>query len=611
MSVKSFPALAGAVCACVSGFAFATHHNDEVVVTASRTKQSVDTVLAPVSVFSREDIEASQASNIYQLLKRAPGVQLARNGGAASSTSLYLRGTDSDHTLILIDGVRASSATLGSTALETLNLDQVERIEIVRGPRSSVYGSDAIGGVIQIFTRNPAGSETSITVGAGTDRTRRASLTTSGAYDGGSVTLTASKEQSDGFDAMHADDDVNGDPAIDKDNDDYEMRDASFKWDHSFSEDVRISWSNLYSEDESDYDVNYPGLEPYTESRNAVSSLSLDLGLADNWDVNLKSGYALDSTDNKDHRAPGVSEIETKRFDYSLNNQLKLAKYHEVIFGIDYVEEKVDGSNFSQDERENLGTFAQYLGAFGGLSVSVGARYDDSDTFGHVKTGNVAFGYHFIPEIEVILSHGTAFKAPTFNDLFWPSTMFSEGNPDLRPEESRNTELQLRGDLTPDSSYQFNVFYNEIENLIDWQETDKWRPTNVANARIRGVELAYNIAIDSWDIGFNSSYIEPKDRADDVDLERRARTSGSLDISRTGEGYTMGLTISGTGQRKGDEGEPGGYGTVDIRFERRFSESLLARFKVENLFDREIVLVPNYNDVGRFAMFEVQYKFLH
>ncbi|MDX1695791.1 MAG: TonB-dependent receptor, partial [Ketobacteraceae bacterium] len=200
---------------------------------------------------------------------------------------------------------------------------------------------------------------------------------------------------------------------------------------------------------------------------------------------------------------------------------------------------------------------------------------------------------------------------------FWPDGLFSQGNKNLKPEESKNTELQFRGDIDPQSYYQVNIFYNEIENLIDWRydptlgDFGKFTPSNVSEARIRGIEMAYNISLASWQIALNSSYIEPKDRTADVDLQRRARATGSVDISRRGDDYAMGLTITGKSERKGDAGTPGGYGTVDIRFERSFGESVIARLKVENLFDREFISVPGYNNTGRFALLELQYKLSH
>ena len=623
MSFRKLPVIAGMVVFSAPFSLLANTHQDEIIVTANRTEQSIDTILAPVTLIDRDLIEQSQASSIYDLLRKEAGVQLIRNGGRASITSLFLRGTNDDHTLILIDGVRAGSATAGTTALETLSLDQVERIEIVKGPRSALYGSDAIGGVIQIFTRSASQDQTVLALGFGHNNTRKAGLSSSLAYESGSVALSATRETSDGYDIMFADDQLTGDPAFDADDDEYELRDVSLKWSHRFSDALELTWSNWYSEDESHYDSQFgTGSLPYSESRNVASSLALNLSVSEQWGVDLKAGFAEDHLQNLDEFLTGSGSenlIETERYDYSVINRFSLSNTQQLVAGVDFTKEQVE-PNYAQDERENIGAFAQYLLQVDAMSFSFGGRYDDSDTFGSTTTGDIAVGYAFSAALEVILSHGTAFKAPTFNDLFWPEQDYSVGNPDVVPEESKNTELQLRGDLSSNSYYQASVFYNEIENLINWAPSAtlfgpggfaKYTPSNVAEARIRGAELSYHVTLDSWHLALNSSYIEPKDRSSDQDLVRRARTAGSLDISRQGDGYGLGLTVSAKGQRKGDQGEPGGYSTVDIRLEKAFGNSLLAKFKIDNLFNRQFVSVPGYNDIGRFAFLELQYTLKH
>ena len=463
-----------------------------------------------------------------------------------------------------------------------------------------------------------------LSVAAGTHRTRKTSLSTAASYDSGAVAVSASRETSDGYDLLYSDDQSTGNPVFDSDDDEYELRDVSLRWNHRFSERAVVTWSNLYSEDESHYDTAFvpTGSLPYSVSRNVASSVLLELGVSEHWGVDLKLGFAEDNLVNKDEfiTGPGAeNEIETERYDYSVTNHIDLSAKQKVVAGLDYTKEQVE-PDYAQDERENFGTFAQYLLQGDAMSFSLGARYDDSDSFGSNTTGDIAVGYVFAPALEIILSYGTAFKAPTFNDLFWPEQDYSVGNPDVVPEESKNTELQLRGDLSSNSYYQASIFYNDIENLINWAPSPtlvgpggyaKYTPSNVADARIRGVELAYHVALDSWQFGFNSSYIEPKDRTANEDLVRRARTSGSLDISRQEQGYIIGLTLTGKGQRKGDPGAPGGYATVDIRFERQFTEALVAKLKIDNLFNRQFISVPGYNDIGRFAMLELQYRFAH
>lgn len=627
MSVKSFPALAGAVCLCVSSFSLASRHGDDVVVTASRAEQNLSSVMVPVTVIDREQIEKTQANNVYDLLKQVPGVQLARRGGKGGSSGLFIRGTNSGHVLVLVDGVRFESATTGEVAINSMGIDQIERIEVVRSSRSSLYGSDAIGGVIQIFTRKgSAQSETALSVGYGSENTREIGARSTWAYKKGSVVLAVNGLNSDGIDAQFADDDWTGVSRFDLDKDELETRDISVKWLHRISDGMSLDWSNFYSKDEAHYDEsvcavfdsNFNCLEglqslPFSESQNGKSSFGIDLSVSDSWETRFQFGYAIDDliTRNEVDSLDTEEQIKTERFHHFFSNDLKLSDNQQVAFGIDYIKDLVEGDvSYGEDQRENLGTYVQYMLQIGSASLSVGGRYDDNDQFGGHETGNIAFGWVFDPAFEAILSFGTAFKAPTFNDLYWPNV----GNPDLEPEESKNYELQFRGDVGESSYYEVNVFQNEIENLIEWAPiapgSFTWLPQNVAKARIDGVEFLYGAQVAATDVIFNMTYMEPKDLTADEDLRRRSRVVGSLDVSRAYEGGRLGFTIHGVSEKKGAENLPG-YGTLDLRFEKYFGESVTAKLKVENLFDKEIVQVERYNDQGRYAFIELEYKFKH
>lgn len=627
MSVKSFTALAGAVCACVSGLALAANHHDEMIVTASRAEQSLDSVLAPVTVINRQQIEKSQANTVYDLLRQVPGVQLARRGGKGGSSGLFIRGTNSGHVLVLVDGVRFESATTGEVAIESLGIDQIERIEVVRSPRSSLYGSDAIGGVIQIFTRRGAAqSETAVTLGYGSENTRELGVRTTLAYKKGSVALAANRSSTDGIDVQYADDEWTGNNTFDLDKDESEARDISLKWLHRIADGVSLDWSTFYSVDEAHYDetrcavydANWncvQGLRslPFSESQNAKTSVGVDYDVTADWGMRVQVAYALDDlvTRNEVSALDSKDQIKTERFHHFISNDVRISDDQQVAFGVDYIKDLVEGDvAYGEDQRENLGTYVQYMLQSGKASLSVGGRYDDNGQFGGHETGNIALGWTFDPALEAILSFGTAFKAPTFNDLYWPNA----GNPDLEPEESKNIELQFRGDLSAASYYEVNFFRNEIDNLIEWAPiapgSFTWRPQNVAEARIEGVELLYQVQASVADFGFNLTYMEPKDLTEDEDLRRRSRLVGSIDVVRSGEQGLIGLTAHGVSEKKGAENLPG-YGTLDIRFERRFGENLTARLKVENLFDKEIVQVEKYNDQGRYALFEVEYRLAH
>lgn len=603
---------------------------EEMIVTAGRVEQSVSSVLAPVTVFNRQRIEAIQAGDVYDILKQAPGIQLARTGGKGGSTGIFVRGTNSGHVLILVDGVRFESATTGIAAIDSLGADQIERIEIVRSPRSSLYGSDAIGGVIQIFTRQGSAiSNTKVTVAAGSENTRELSVASNFAYSAGSIMVSATGAQSDGIDSQYEDDDWTGNDNYDLDDDRSEFRDLSLRWSHQLSDSLQLDWNSYYSQDEVHYDETScaaydfatweciePNLSlPYAETQNAKTAISANADVSDLWRIKLQAGYSLDDsvTRNETAELDTESQIKSERFQYSWINEFRFSQQQQLLLGVDFLDEFVEGDqNYQVDERENLGSFLQYHLASGKASLAIGGRYDDNEQFGGYETGNLAFGWMFSEALEAVLSFGTAFKAPTFNDLYWPTG----GNPDLEPEESQNIELQFRGEVVDDHYYEVNLFKNKLDNLIEWAPIDPsdpfslWQPQNVAEAEIKGVELIYQASFAATNLAFNATYSEPKDLVADEDLRRRSRWVGSVDVSRRFEGLIVGLTLQGASDKKGPE-QLAGYGTLDLRIERRFSEAFTAKLKVENLFDKEFIQAERYNDQGRFALLALEYAFTH
>ena len=403
---------------------------EAVIVTATRTARTADETLASVSVITRADIERTQAKSVAELLAGEAGIDTTVSGGYGKSTSVFLRGTNSDHTLVLIDGIKVGSATLGTAPWQHLSLDQIERIEIVRGPRSSLYGSEAIGGVIQIFTRRPAEKfQGHAEAGYGTYGMSKLSAGVSGADGNTRYNLTAGHFNTDGIDAKTASAGNEGD------RDGYRNTSLSARLTHRLAGGAEIELHTLHAQAHTEFDGT---TENQTAFLQDVVSARLNFAPTNNWSVKLQAGTSRDYTDN--FKNGGFrSTINTLRNIASWQNDVALGKDQLLTLGLDYQDDRVyrsgvNASNYTVQERADTGVFLQHQAKFGDHDIIVGLRRDDNEQFGIHNTGNLAWGYALSPRLRARLSYGTAFKAPTFNQLYFSGLW----RPQLAPGKIEN-----------------------------------------------------------------------------------------------------------------------------------------------------------------------------
>jgi vitamin B12 transporter len=588
-----------------------------VVVTATRTAQTADETLVPVSLVTREDIERLQVRSVPDALRGLPGVTLSNSGGSGKLTSLSLRGTNSSHVLVLVDGVRIGSATAGITPLETLPIEQIDRIEVVRGPRSSLYGSEAIGGVIQIFTRRGGGPlRPRLSAGLGTDHTVNGSLGLAGGGDRGWFDAGISFEDTKGFDACRGEPLVGGCFVIEPDRDGYRNVSASLRAGHRFGlGEVGVHW--LRSESEVAFDGAFQN-----ESSGVQQVLGADLQLspAQHWDLKLSAGRSWDEL-SAFLDGGFASRFDTTRDIFSWQNDLYLGDVHLTTLGADYVQDRVDGTDeFTVDSRRNWGLFGQYQGDFGAHRVTVSLRYDDNEQFGGHTTGDAAWGYRFENGMRLTAAYGSAFKAPTFNDLYFPFFDFGagfgySGNPDLDPETARSLELGLSGAL-PDGRWSLNLYQTDLEDLISVDASGLLSmPVNLDKARIRGVEAVAGARVLGWNLNAALTLLSPENRSSGANrgnlLVRRPEQSFRLDVDRDFGSYSLGASLVAAGRSYDDianEVRLDGYGLVDLRAAYRLTESLRLEGRLENLFDEPYETVAYYNQPGRGFYLTLRYE---
>jgi vitamin B12 transporter len=581
---------------------------DAVIVTATRTPLNADIALAPVTIITREDIERSQAQSVAELIQGLPGVGISVSGGHGKQTSVFLRGTGRGHVLLLIDGVKAGSATDGAPAWEFLPVSEIERIEIVRGPRSSLYGSEALGGVIQVFTRKGKGrTQWQATAGAGSRRSNEIGGGVSGSHNDGWYSLHVNRFATRGFDARQPV--VEFGTSVDQpDRDGLDNRSVSARWGYRFDKGTEIELHALRAEGNTEFDAAGNDEEDFVLE---ASGASLQLQPASWWNTALNYGRSLDH--RRDFQSAGSlpeDRFNTTHQQWSWQNDLALADAHLLTLGYDYSRDRVGGTvDYARKSRDNRGIFGQYQAKFEKQDASVSMRHDTNEQFGGHNTGSVAWGYALAERLRLIVSYGTAFRAPTFNDLYFPDFMgFPTSNPDLQPEKSRTSEIGLKGHAG-ELSWSLFGFYTKIENLIALDAA--FIPQNINQAVIKGIETEAGITMEKWKLHGGITLLDPRDERTDNWLAHRSRKSAKLNLDHRDGGLEVGMGIIARGPSFDDTANTrrlGGYSVVDLHAQKTLSRDWLLRARIKNLLDKEYQTVQSYNSPSRGVFVTVTYQ---
>lgn len=616
-----FYIFAALLCAPFSGFTADTRNPassgnatlDNIVVTATRTPQALSNTLAPTTVIERADIERLQVRSVSELLRRTPGVDIANSGGPGKLTSVFLRGTESDHVLVLIDGVEYRSATAGQAAFQDIPVAQIERIEVVRGPRSSLYGSEAIGGVIQIFTRDGGGAtKPYFSLGAGRYDTYEGQVGLSGGSERSSYHIGLSGTQSNGFNACtgRAPDPVTfaggaGCFTDEPDDDGYDRVSGSLRASYRFDNDVDLGINLLRAEGDNEFDGSFTN---QSDTLQQVYGATLDFAPAKLWSARLAVGRSVDeSTDFLNDTF--ASRFRTERDTASLQNDVRLGSAHLATLGLDYRREHVESStDFAQTRRDNAGLFLQYQGDFGAQQIQLAARGDDNEQFGQQATGSAAWGWNFISGYSLTLSYGTAFKAPSFNDLYFPG--FS--NPDLEPEESRSFDAGLVA--RPDwGRWSLHAFNTRIDELIALDAA--FIPQNISQTRLQGLEADVQVNYGAWFFNANANLLDAENRQFGPnrgnELPRRAEYNAQFDVDRRLGRYSLGGGVYFSGPRFDDLANTrrlASYELLELRGDMRINKDWQLQARIANLLDEDYETVAFFNQPGRSLFVTLRYQ---
>jgi len=579
---------------------------DEVVVTATRTATPVAKVLSDITVLGREEIAQSGSLTISELLSREAGVEFYSNGGEGKSSSLMLRGATAKQTVVLIDGMRVVSATAGTTSLENLNLDAIERIEILRGPASSLYGADAIGGVVQIFTKRGSGTPAlSANVGVGAEGKRVIGAGLSGKADRTAFNLAFNHNRTDGISARS-----NRLSSYNPDRDGYENTTYTASVQHELAAGHSLNLTAFQSESRSEYDQSSKKQDE-SKSRLAGQSLELKNRLGERWNSSLRYSYSVDKSLNftDGDFSNASSYFETRQNEWQWQNDLNLDAAGQLALGLVNTEQHVLSSTaFTQSRRHVNAAFAGYQGEFGAHRLQGSVRRDDDSQFGGHTTGQI--GYGFVPAAGWLLraAYGTAFKAPTFNDLYWPLSWGYQGNPNLKPEEARNRELSVQW-RQQGNSVKFTAFDNHIDNLIagnaDWSSV-----INVDKARIIGQTLEASTVLAGINLAANITSQRARDEKTGNTLQYRSKLHGGITASLALDRTTLSAELRAASKRpaKADNSEYlAGYGIVNLGADYQLDKQWTLNTRLTNVGDKRYETVKDYNQPGRGWFVGVRY----
>ncbi|RQW61525.1 TonB-dependent receptor domain-containing protein [Vibrio viridaestus] len=563
--------------------------DDTVVVTANRFEQKIDSTTAPVVVVTKQEIERIQASDLLDVLNTLPGIQIARNGSYGQTSSVFIRGTNDTHTLVLIDGARVGSSTTGTASLSTIPLVSISRIEYLRGPRAAVYGSDALGGVINIITDNSS-QETELGAVYGSDNYRDVKALTSGYI---SEQLHASL----GYEFQDVDGYSVKSGAGNEDDDGYLSRNLTSNLDYKFNEQWQANLLVLLHNGR----VEFDSADKFTteQNYNVVSNVKYS---SDTFNSQL---MVAANQDKRETLAYG-STYETLRQEVNWTNQYLVSDIWTVGGGVEWYVDDVSKSSVSYDETSRYNT-AAYLTTtlnYEQYDAEASVRHDDNQRYGENNTWQLGLGYRINDTYRLTANGGTGYHAPTFNQLYYPNY----GDPDLKPEESKNVEIALSASYDI-FDIRLSGFRNDIDNLISGQGSTV---ASYNEAIIKGAELEFDFDTGPFSHKVSYDYTDAKDKDTNYELRRRAKHSAKWNSSYSVDSWILSMTYTYQGSRFEDKTNSevlGAYSLFDFSVAYQFDNGIKLGSKLTNAFDADYETADGYNTADRKAYVSIDYKF--
>ncbi len=595
-----------------SSFAADSHALEQVVVTATRSTQKAGDVLADHVVITEEQILQSGQTSIIDLLQTQRSVEVTRNGNAGNSANVFIRGSNEKQVVVLIDGVRTMSSTSGSATWSTIPLSQVERIEIVMGPMSSLYGADAVGGVIQIFTKKGSGSpRLTFSAGAGTYGERVYSAGILGSTEGDHpirYSFNTSQEESDGFSSRIG-------SSYDPDKDGYTKTSTSgqISWQLTRGHELGIRILNSRNDGQYDPSTGIPVFKPYIVNDIDIYSAYSRNQFTSNWTSLFQVARSYNK--QRDYRSAVAGVTNSSQDQFLWQNDIKIGTDLLQILTERREETVATSSQPAQNrDRSNNSIAVAYQLNRGSHLASASLRYDDSSVYGGNTTGSVGYGYKLTNAWRINGSLGTSFRAPTYNELYFSNF----GNPQIKPEEGKNRELGVYYD---DGRTDFSAVYyhNRLKNLItNVAQSPCSNPalttciTSVDNALLEGLSLSAARKFGDFRVFGNFDWQNPKDLNRNTYLARRARQYGTIGVTHMMERFKYGFDVIYSGARYENITNTirlGGYALLNLHatYDLSGDWQLFARWN--NVLDKKYELAQTYQTPGSNVFAGIRYGF--
>ncbi len=562
---------------------------DNIVVTATRNEIPLDDAIVPVSVITRADIELSLATDLAELLRFEAGIDLGRNGGPGQATSVFIRGAESNHTLVLVDGVRVNPGTLGGAALQHISPEMIERVEIVKGARSALFGTDAIGGVINIITRRAEDRFFESSFGTGSFDARSVNVSAGTNGDAGEFGIALDWQDTDGY-APRIDSDIESG---------YDNLTVNMYAAREFgSSDVSLRhWRAEGNVEYLDFFLS-PVDQDY---ENLATALQVDTDLSDRTASKLIVSHMRD--DIRQNQSPDFVESSRVSLDWQITRAFDT---HTVTGGVYLVDENAEtlsfGSAFDEDT-DVRAVFVQDQINAERQRAFIALRLTDHETFGQQTTWNLEYAFDLTDDWSINAGLGRAFRAPDATDRFGFG-----GNPDLDPEVADSAQLGLR--YRPGSRHSFDIelYSTDVEDLIEF-DFATFALLNIDDAEIRGAELAYEYRGDSFTV--RSEFVaQQADNGGTGDrLLRRAERSATLSFIRDFGQHRLGVSLLASGDREDFGGAKlDSYVVANLTGQFNLSEQWQLNARVENLFDEEYQTAANFRMQELSGFLELRYR---
>ena len=572
-------------------FADTTLKTSDVFVTATRTPISKNNVIADVTTITEEEIERAGSSSLTDLLQRQPGIEIYNSGGQGKVSSLHIRGSESDHVVVLIDGLRVNQVTSGLTAFENIPLSQIEKIEIVRGASSSLYGAGAIGGVIQIFTKKGvSGFKPYAAIGYGRYDTKTAQAGIRAGNDSTNYAINISSLSTDGFSALKTND------PIFNDKDGYNNLSLSGSINHKFNQDNSIGVNFIKSSGNNKYDNRFA--TSFIDYKNKMDTQATGINFSNkvtnDWQSDLKIGQSIYKYNGHD----GVSWTPniSKQNQLSWLNNITLS-LGSLLLGYDFNRETINKSlEYDKSERNNSGYLVGYLLNRDNHNLQLNYRVDDNSAYGKFNTGNIGYGYNLSKQWNISSLYGTAFRAPNFMDLYYGyyygGSYVVASNPNLKPEESKNIEASLRYQKDEDK-FSATIFKNKIDNFI--QLDSGYIPQNTEKAKFEGITFNGSTFIDHFQLYGNVTFQSAKNEVTNERLLRRAQNYGNAGLNYYFSQWNLGAEITAQGEKKETAAVIPGYALINFVADYKISNSMKLNFRLNNVLNKDYALAYEGN----------------